>query len=419
MIRIALPPEGTIIRDYALLSASMVAGYLNTAFGLKPDRFELKPDYYIIDTNTSDFCSSIGSYYENVLSIVKARGQLAPLKGALHQNDKKAYAKALGVQPSKRTSYVDFFTGVLRAVLDKISNQGFCNLLARELGSRSTKGGRGEVILGDRNVSSLLPPLQPLKIEKYEYGKSYSSFTVKGDVKTTSNYLSFIASAWLLTYMGFYNGMVFAWPSTDTMINSMINPGEYEDLFNILQISSMDQLFEKLYGNNGYYSSVLRTIRDAGLDLEEAYHVIHALEIADYIEQGFTYPIRVTAVNYDGKRFTLSTDIVIDPLTYSPIISKISRMNKQTINILRSLAVCASKAAGGRYNTWRKCPEWFGSEDTAIRLLKILYLALTDSIPGERAVYYMARLSPTSNDRVPPLRDRRVLNNLLYSLMQK
>ncbi len=416
-IEIALPPEGTFMRDYALTSLMMINGYLHTTIGEAGYETQLSQQKYIIKgVSREDFCEALKAYYGIVLDIVNERQMQSPLIGRLHQNDKSAYKKALGQEARKETTYKDFFVKILNKTLKLLEEPDKCGYLLRELASIEVSRDYKEIRLGDKSISVLLPPLQPLKIEKYEYGKTFTSFRVKGDVKTTVNYLSLIASAWLLTYMGFYGRMVFAMPGNDTVINSLIKPEEYIHLMDVFATQRMDDLSRKLFGEKGYYSSVLRAVKAGSLDLEESYHVLHAIEIAEYISSGFMEPIRLIAINYDGRRFTLATDIEINPLAYAPIARKIAEMSKKTLNAVKWLAICASRAMGGIYDNTR-CRENYGDASDAIRMMKLLYQALTGSADPSKTVYYLARLSPMSaNKHVPPFRDPIIVNNLLYAL---
>ena len=414
--RLVLPPEGTYLRDYTLLSYAMIAErlYLSSAgftAYISGDTVVFKgvDDY--------ELCAAIASYYEKTLDLVKKRVETQDIRyPAPHFNDVNTLGKALGVNlRARKPRYNELFGIVVEKALGQLGERSGCSFYLRELGA--AKQGRGALILGDERVSKTIAPLQPLKLEKYKHAKTYSSFHVKGDVKMTLGYAALPLAAWLLSYMGFHGKLVFAMPTTDDSVRAIADPGYTGMLSEVFEAGTGDALAEKLYGEKGYYTSVARALAGRGTRPLEAYLLVQEIELMDYLSKNAYLPIRVLGVYFDGRRFTLADDLVVDPGKLYGFATRLSQAygSERLAGVIVELATCAIRGYEARYSDY--CRRRYGDSATAIRMVKLLYAAATGSMNPYRALYMMSRLSPPpENGFVPPLRDRRVVEGLLWVL---
>lgn len=406
-VEIALPPQGTYTWTYTLLSLSVLAGDL-AAYGsleveIVSDRLVLK------GINPQDFCIALQSHYNEIIGIARNRSSIAVYPKA-HQNDRKNVGGKIGVT-SKDASYLEIF---LKIMVDSISDlKKNCPLYLRSLAAMRTDPKTGSVILGDDKQSPLLPAIQPFKLEKYEYAKSADSFKVKMDIRMTEHYAALPVSGWLLSYMGFYGKLVFAMPPESLLASTLLNPIGAGGLGRIMINMIKGRLRNVLFGPNGYYASVAKAAK-YGTSPVEALILLELTEISEYLKQGLLLPMRILTVKYDGRRFTVGDDILIDPRGYMDFLQKIAGMKspETIIRPVSDLAKCCLIGYSGKYS--ERCRARYGDSSTAVRLVKILYLAISRGMSPERAVYMLARLSPETGDA--PLRRPSVINALLYAL---
>lgn len=411
-IRLVLPPEGSFLRDYVLLSYSIILGYAHISYAAEST---LTGDYLIIrNIEPRDLCMCIDSYFRKVKEIVRQR-KITFLK--VHKNDRETIGKAIKKKYSKETTYLEIFGDILEYALgnlDPSSDQ--CMYFIRELGQHRLSK-TNNIILGDTKLSGEIAPLQPFKLEKYKYGKAFLKFgpDIKGDIRMSLNYSSIPIAGWLLSYMGYYGKLIHALPPDEQIIKTLVEPEYHNLLLQVFDLSEMDQLVEKEFGEKGYYSIAMRIFKvRRGFHPVEAYILLHAIEAGEFVKRAVSMPVRLISVSFDGKRFTLSDDIVFDPLTLGRFIIKLVSAGGPVVEAVKKLAECAIDAYNGNYSSW--CEQQFGDSSNAIRMVKILYSAAVGSLEPGRAVYYLARSSPLATDKTPYFRKKAIVSSLLYAL---
>lgn len=411
-IKLVLPPEGSFLRDHVLLSYSIILGYASISYAAEST---ISNEYLIIrNIEPEDLCLCIKSYFKKVKEILRQRKIIFP---KAHKNDRETIGKAIKKKYGKETTYLELFGDTIEYAiknLDPYSER--CMFFIRELGQYRLSKAK-TLILGDTKLSGEIAPLQPLKLEKYKYSKSFLMFgpEIKGDIRMSLNYSSIPIAGWLLSYMGYYGKLIHTLPPEDQILETLIRPEHYNSILQVFDISRMDQLIEAEFGEKGYYSISMRIFKARrGLHPIEAYILLYAIESSEFIKRAVTMPVRVISVSFDGKRFTLSDDIVFDPFTLGRFITRLANAGESVIEAVKKLAECAIDAYNGNYSNW--CRQQFGDSSNVMRMIKILYYATTGTVNPGRAIYYLARSSPPTIDRTPYFRRRTIVSKLFYIL---
>lgn len=394
MVEMLLPPEGFLASSMANLTLLFAAKY-HSERGLKV--WYKGRDVLEFEGNAPELCRSLQAAYVEILE--ESPKQPAP---RMHQNDRGVFAKifgSLGMELRRESPYHEAFTVLVEVFSRKLEDPEECREVARELatGRITAKG----IELG----SKVFAPLQIFKVEKYEYGKDYMRLAgLKADLMMSPAWISLAAAGWLAAYMGNPGVLVYSLPPDEYMVGALEDAVARETILRPGRLSS--------YWD--YYSAPSKMRFASGF--QEAYQLLLALNmpLGDLSLEAGLPPFRVLRVAFDGRRFTVVEDAVLDMSRVVAFARRIS-VHGDLEAAVRRLAECALQAYAGRRS--KTCADAFGDLDTLVRMVKILYSAVMGGVRPETAVYMLARLSPQPvGERLPPFRKPWILRELMEAI---
>lgn len=409
-VRVKLIPQGYYARSWQL---SLMLTLANIHEELTSEEIRCGEGYVYLKGSEEDACLSLSTtlrtIVDDVNSLVETYNLSAPRPG---KNDRQVLQKA-GLDLKDEDTYLTVFTRLALMMAEELDDSSKCKIHISDLGEITLfrRGGKSEYILGRKGEYA---PLQPLKIEKYEYSKDFMNLAdIKGDLRASKIWLAMLTSGWMRTYIGMAGGYLSFSLPPDYMLEPLLcDPTRRRVLEGILGREPL--------GFKGYYKIPAR-IRSAS-NPPEAYRILLAIETVEYTGPSTMAgipPFRVVRVGFDGKTARLIEDSVIDVTQLLVPIARLKSIEvtsgARILRHVRRLAECATKAYQRTYP--RDCETSFGGPGDSISMVKILHQAMTGSLREERAVYMLSRLSPEPfRDQIPPFRRLDIVRALLDAL---
>lgn len=405
-VKIVVIPQGFTIRDYIDLTLMI------TAYHHRDRGFDVKclGEYVEFTGDADDVCRSFATAYKRILEIVEAKLKRGIPCPKMHFNDRNVLAKVfnkLGLpRPPKDARYIDVFRDIIEYFSRELEDGEKCRQFISEI-STSTFTRDKVLLLGSKSSKEVFAPLQPFKIEKYEYGKDFLDLAKsKMDVKTTPSWISLIASGWVLSFNGFANGvLLFSMPPSHVVYSSICSMEYTQSIMDSLGVKDPMEAFDL----NGYYATPLRI--GSSTNPTEAYYLLLALT-SPQLKNPALVPLRLMRVGFDGRRFTMLEDVVVDLSRLKEFIEFTTKLSNKLRKALEELSRCAIRSYSGVETAY--CKEMFG--DNAVRMVKILYNAVMGSYDPLYTVYLLSRLSPEPTETRPYFRDPTVIDELLRAL---
>ncbi|RLG79678.1 MAG: hypothetical protein DRO13_05505 [Thermoprotei archaeon] len=405
-IKIVSIPQGFTVRDYINL-ALMLASYYHRDKGLS---VKCSNGFIEFSGSIDDVCESFSTAYSRILDIANAKISAGIQCPKMHINDRNVLGKVLSklglAKPSRDARYIDIFKDIVKYYKDNLGDNKVCKDFTSELAlSMYTKD--RVIVLGSKTSKQAFAPLQPFKIEKYEYGKDFLDLSKsKMDVRATASWLSLMVSGWLLSYNGFLGGeLVFSMPPS-YIVDSSICSGEYVNT--LLSALGVDDPWEAFSVDKGYYSTPMRV--KASASPAEAFYMLLALSTPALKNPSLT-PLRLVRISFDGKRFTMVEDVVVDLSRLKEFVESTS-VTEELRRAIEHLSRCAIQSYTGFITT--SCKNMFG--DNAIRMIKTLYNAIMGSYEPFYAVYMLSRLSPEPVKALPYFKNPKIVSKLMETL---
>ncbi|RLE38704.1 hypothetical protein DRJ17_03155 [Candidatus Woesearchaeota archaeon] len=398
MIRIPLLPEGTYARSLANLFLMAVTYYHR----LSGKEVSYTGNFLEFEGNAKDISTSFSAATHAIIEVIKER---QPTTVKMHKNDRTVISKALnnlGVG-SLPQDYVKSFHLLLKAFSRELESNNGCKIISDIM---LTKRNKKDVKYGEEGLA----PLQVFKLEKYEYGRDFLNLSkIKGDIKLSPYWMAIVAGGWLLSYMGVKGGyLTYSLPPEELIEHALYSR---EGMYAIMTTYGVNDPIAA-YRSDGILSSPSR-IRSSSV-LPSAYQILLALENASTNIGPEGFSLRIVRVSYDGKRFTVVEDSIINLSTLMDFAKALIASDEAT-SAVRRLAECAIQ--GYEKQMRERCKQAFADTSTAIKMINLLYRAAIGSELPERAVYQLARLSPMPRDNfMPPFKKQRVLEWIYKSL---
>ncbi|MEM3111231.1 MAG: hypothetical protein QXI02_05270 [Candidatus Caldarchaeum sp.] len=343
--------------------------------------------------------SSLHNVFAAAQASVQDKNQLPKIKP--HYNDMQVMGKIkkkLGL--SCNDTYIDYGVALSEwAMSDLLKNQAQWE---QSLGQ--VHHSPNSIIFGDSK--SAFSGFQPLKIEKYKYGKQFDDLKAQQDIKMDERWVALVMAGFLISYSIYSEGeMIFSTVPEEVVLRASTD-------FNWLN----------------YVTALTRNIRGATViqrylnlaydlrirpDLHHAYSMLLALYLKQQTKQsGLSLleapPVIFNRVQFTGRNFSLLEKTPINVSILAPFVERIS-LSQYAESVLIQFLKCTLTqfSSNNRY-----CSERFGDFSLCNRLSKALYDAAVKTRPASEVVYMMARSSPENS----PLREERFLTDVYDAL---
>ncbi len=405
-VRVVGVPQGFTVRDYVNLALMLVSYY----HGDKGLSVKCSNGFIEFTGDVGEVCESFSTAYSRVLDVANAKISAGIQCPKMHINDRNVLGKILGklglAKPSKDARYIDVFRDIVKYYKDNLSDPKLCKNFTAELATSTFTRDR-VLVLGSKTSKQAYAPLQPFKIEKYEYGKDFLDLSrSKMDVRATTSWLSLMVSGWLLSYNGFIGGeLFFSMPPSYIVDSSICSREPVNTLLDALGISDPWEAFNV----DGYYSTPMRV--RASANPVEAFYLLLSL-LSPSLKNPSLVPLRLVRISFDGRRFTMVEDVVVDLSRLKEFVES-ALMTNELKRAIEALARCAIQSYAGI--TTAVCENMFG--DNAVRMVKALYNAIMGSYEPLYTVYLLSRLSPEPVKTLPYFRNPRIVSRLLEILV--
>jgi hypothetical protein len=243
--------------------------------------------------------------------------------------------------------------------------------------------------LGDGKYTNL----QPFKIEKYEYGKGFGTFTVKFDYKMSREWMALVLAGFSLSYGYYAGGEIILSPLPESVFIKALEDYNFKEHVKVL--TGEGRVSKAFYGEKGIYnviskvrvrpSPVVAYILLLGLQTYLDYHEKGILEIPSY---------NVIRILYTGKSFTMLEKIGINVEPVMKFAYKLANCTndpERVLNILINFLFCTIRLSSGKQDY---CSRMYGDYMTCYRITQLLYQSIVGSRRPEELVYLMARITP-------------------------
>ncbi len=408
-VKLVSIPQGFVVRNYVNITL-MLASYYHRDKGLS---VKCSNGFIEFSGDVDDVCESFSTTYSRILDIVNAKINAGIQCPKMHVNDRNVLGKVLSklglAKPSRDSRYIDVFKEIVKYYKDNLGDGKVCKEFTSEL-SVSTFTKDRVLVLGSKASKQAYAPLQPFKIEKYEYGKDFLDLSKsKMDIRATTSWLSLMVSGWLLSFNGFLGGeLVFSMPPS-YIVDSSICSGEYVEM--LLSALGIDDPWEAFSVDRGYYSTPMRV--KASTSPAEAFYMLLALSMPA-LKNPSLVPLRLMRISFDGKRFTMIEDVVVDLSRLKEFMESAS-VTGELRRAIEHLSRCAIQSYTGI--TTGSCRNMFG--DNAVRMIKALYNAVMGSYEPLYTAYLLSRLSPEPVEKLPYFKNPRLVSKLIEALTGK
>jgi hypothetical protein len=402
-VKIPIIPEGYYVRTYQLVTLSFIVS-MHRSMGFVA---KYLGDEIVLEGDPQDVASSVAEALEASLDIIKDRLNHGITSPRMHNNDISVLTKklmsAVDVKIPEKLDYCSVFEVLINWAINAVrsSPQKYLSEL-----SIMHYDKEGNILLGSPPHYG---PLQPFKLEKYETGKDFLDFTVKGDIKHSHIWTALLSAGWLITYMGNFGTLLFSMPTDDTM-HLILASREAEEF--LLESIGTPKL-TNAYKWEGYFSTPSRIKRNPVPG--EAYQLILAAELPQVTQT--LPPIRLMRVNYDLRRFTILSDGTINVAPLTEFIRRLKSRYPDALGYVREVADCLIQAYSFRLGGY--CRDRYGEHSTLSLMVHALYAGGQGAMEAEKVIYTLARLSPAGTETPPPFRRSKILEGIYDALPRK
>jgi len=252
-----------------------------------------------------------------------------------------------------------------------------------------------------RNGKSLYAQLQLLKLDKYEYGKTFLNLSIKGDVRFSAVWYAVVGLGWLSTY---------SLTAGDTIV--MVSP--LEEAIEAALLKGGGKELREIY-DSLHWLPLAPIYANAPPGLHEPYALLLALCMPEEAVEAGVLGVRfkLTRVRVANRAFTVVDEVPVDLSKYAMFVTlvKESRM-AQLRSTIESLLRCALRTYAGSYSKY--CEDAWGDLGDMVSMSRAL-AELAIGVNVYRNAYKLARLSPPPEGGRPRnFRDPRVMRKLLW-----
>ncbi|MEM4642842.1 MAG: hypothetical protein QXF36_06715 [Candidatus Caldarchaeum sp.] len=388
-INIKLLPYGTLARELVLSALSPLA----FTASLGGTTLHIYEDEAVV----CGPIDSLAQVFQNAQQLLLNKNKLPAINP--HYNDRQVMAKIKGkLNLQVNDTYRDYVDALCSWAINDLQTNPDKWLESLDKINYSTK----TITLGE--PKSAFSGFQPLKIEKYKYGKRFGDFRAQMDIKMDERWVALVLAGFGVCYSGFADGEIIL----STIPEKVIMKAAVD--FNWLNY--VQQLTQSM-GNFTVFQALMMlpyTVR-ATPELPHAYSLLLALELARIkpahlsIREAPPY-VFYRIIYQRGQSFSLLERLSIDYSFLAPFVEKLSiPVNDNLRDFLRCTIIQAR-----RQNNY--CSNRYGDASLCDRLSRALYAAAAKVKPADETIYLLARSSPENS----PFRRTDVLREIYNAL---
>jgi len=381
---IKIPFEETIVRDLIITALSK---FIDIDIIDPNAKIEYNGSELIIKTETDSFFEILRDMFSTVLGNSDFKEKAGVRFPNIHKNDKQTLDKIfvkLGIR-APNGDYLSYIKSLIQWAIDNIDENR--DIWVDQLSRLSIK--KNNIILGDGTYTNL----QPLKIEKYEYGKGFGVFDVKYDYKLSKEWMALILAGFVISYCYYSDNEIILSPLPEFIFMEAFRNSSFREY--IRTLTEARSVFQGFFGEKGIYGLVSK-IRLKPSPLIAYILLLGFQAYLTYYEKGFVSLPQyiIIRILYGGRSFTLLERVNIDVEPVIKFAHKLINYTdhhedslKQLIDFLR----CTIKLSTGRAG---RCKRDYGDYVTCYKIVQKLYQAIIGSHRPDELIYLIARLSP-------------------------
>ncbi len=389
-INIKLLPHGTLARELVLSALSPLAS-IPSQGGTTLDIYE---DEAVV--SGAGAIGSLAQVFHNAQQLLVNKNELPPIKP--HFNDRQVMAKIMRRLNLKvNDTYVEYVDTLCSWAIKDLQKNPDKWLESLDKINYSPK----TITLGE--PKSAFSGFQPLKIEKYKYGKRFGDFRAQLDIKMDERWVALVLAGFGVCYSGFADGEIIL----STIPEKVIAKATVDYSW----VNYVQQLTQSL-GNYTAFQALMMLPYKVRVtpELPHAYSLLLALELASikpaHLSIREAPPYVFYRIMYTGQSFSLLERLSID---FSFLASFVERLSDPVSKNIKDFLRCTITQVRRQSNY---CSSRFGDAALCDRLSRALYAAAAKVKPADETVYLLARSSPENS----PFRRTEVLREIYDAL---
>lgn len=386
-INIKLLPHGTLARELVLSALSPLA--------FTPSQGGTTLDIYEDEAVVSGNIGSLAQVFQNAQQLLANKNELPPIKP--HFNDRQVMAKIMRKLNLKiNDTYREYVDALCSWAIKDLQKNPDKWLESLDKISYSPK----TITLGE--PKSAFSGFQPLKIEKYKYGKRFGDFRAQLDIQMDERWVALVLAGFGVCYSGFADGEIIL----STIPEKVIEKATLDYSW----LNYVQQLTQSMGNYTAFQALMMLPYKvQATPELPHAYSLLLALELASikppHLSIREAPPYVFYRIMYTGQSFSLLERLSIDFSFLAPFVEKLQNSR----DYLKDFLKCTITQARRHSNY---CSNRFGDASLCDRLSRALYAAAAKVKPADETIYLLARSSPENS----PFRRTEVLRDIYDAL---